>query len=62
MDNISDATDLTLVSSCACRADKETAARITEEISNLMKEIETLVEEKSKESSDLAKIEKDGKI
>lgn len=61
MDHISDATDLTLVSSCACRADKETAARITEEISNLMKEIETLVEEKSKES-DLAKFSKDGKI
>ncbi|XP_043108853.1 prolyl 3-hydroxylase 1 [Puntigrus tetrazona] len=41
------------------KADKETAARITEEISNLMKEIETLVEEKSKESSDLAKFAKD---
>ncbi|XP_073681438.1 prolyl 3-hydroxylase 1-like [Garra rufa] len=41
------------------KADKETAARITEEISNLMKEIETLVEEKSKESSDLAKFVKD---
>uniref|UniRef100_A0A8C1SII1 Prolyl 3-hydroxylase 1 n=1 Tax=Cyprinus carpio TaxID=7962 RepID=A0A8C1SII1_CYPCA len=35
------------------KADKETAARITEEITNLMKEIETLVEEKSKDSSDL---------
>ncbi|KAL1264986.1 hypothetical protein QQF64_003013 [Cirrhinus molitorella] len=41
------------------KADKETAARITEEISNLMKEIETLVEEKSKETSDLAKFVKD---
>ncbi|RXN23096.1 prolyl 3-hydroxylase 1 [Labeo rohita] len=41
------------------KADKETAARITEEISNLMKEIETLVEEKSKESSDLTKFVKD---
>lgn len=38
------------------RADKETAARITEEIGNLMKEIETLVEEKKKDSSDIAKI------
>ncbi|XP_016123772.1 prolyl 3-hydroxylase 1-like [Sinocyclocheilus grahami] len=41
------------------KADKETAARITEEISNLMKEIETLVVEKSKESSDLDKMVKD---
>lgn len=41
------------------RADRETAARITEEIGNLMKEIETLVEEKTKESSDI-KIVKDG--
>uniref|UniRef100_A0A8C1XIX5 procollagen-proline 3-dioxygenase n=1 Tax=Cyprinus carpio TaxID=7962 RepID=A0A8C1XIX5_CYPCA len=41
------------------KTDKETAARITEEISNLMKEIETLVEEKSKESSDLAMFVKD---
>ncbi|XP_039972450.1 prolyl 3-hydroxylase 1 [Xiphias gladius] len=38
------------------KADKETAARITEEIGNLMKEIETLVEEKKKDSSDIAKI------
>ncbi|KAM4588310.1 prolyl 3-hydroxylase 1 [Odontesthes bonariensis] len=36
------------------KADKETAARITEEIGNLMKEIETLVEEKKKDSSDMA--------
>lgn len=42
------------------RADRETAARITEEIGNLMKEIETLVEEKSKESSDITKMVKDG--
>uniref|UniRef100_A0A8C1LAX0 Prolyl 3-hydroxylase 1 n=1 Tax=Cyprinus carpio TaxID=7962 RepID=A0A8C1LAX0_CYPCA len=41
------------------KADKETAARITEEITNLMKEIETLVEEKSKDSSDLVKLVKD---
>ncbi|XP_041837682.1 prolyl 3-hydroxylase 1 [Melanotaenia boesemani] len=38
------------------KADRETAARITEEIGNLMKEIETLVEEKKKDSSDMAKI------
>lgn len=38
------------------RADRETAARITEEIGNLMKEIETLVEEKKKDSSDMANI------
>ena len=38
------------------RADKETAARITEEIGNLMKEIETLVEEKKKDSSEMSKI------
>uniref|UniRef100_A0A3Q1FFG2 procollagen-proline 3-dioxygenase n=1 Tax=Acanthochromis polyacanthus TaxID=80966 RepID=A0A3Q1FFG2_9TELE len=38
------------------KADRETAARITEEIGNLMKEIETLVEEKKKDSTDLAKI------
>lgn len=43
--------------SCVCvRADRETAARITEEIGNLMKEIETLVEEKKKDSSDMAKM------
>ncbi|XP_051931067.1 prolyl 3-hydroxylase 1 [Hippocampus zosterae] len=35
------------------KADRETAARITEEIGNLMKEIETLVEEKKKDSTDL---------
>ncbi|XP_020488394.2 prolyl 3-hydroxylase 1 [Labrus bergylta] len=38
------------------KADRETAARITEEIGNLMKEIETLVEEKKKDSSDIATI------
>ncbi|XP_024125561.1 prolyl 3-hydroxylase 1 isoform X2 [Oryzias melastigma] len=38
------------------KADRETAARITEEIGNLMKEIETLVEEKKKDSSEMAKI------
>ncbi|XP_068450330.1 prolyl 3-hydroxylase 1 isoform X2 [Clinocottus analis] len=38
------------------KADKETAARITEEIGNLMKEIETLVEEKKKDSSDMAMV------
>ncbi|XP_026879828.2 LOW QUALITY PROTEIN: prolyl 3-hydroxylase 1 [Electrophorus electricus] len=42
------------------KIDKETAARITEEIGNLMKEIETLVEEKTKESTDIAKIVNDG--
>ncbi|KAI7795187.1 prolyl 3-hydroxylase 1 [Triplophysa rosa] len=41
------------------KADKETAARITEEIGNLMKEIETLVEEKSKESFDIGRTVKD---
>ncbi|TRY93097.1 hypothetical protein DNTS_008622 [Danionella cerebrum] len=41
------------------KVDRETAARISEEIGNLMKEIETLVEEKSKESSDIAKIVND---
>ncbi|XP_070701611.1 prolyl 3-hydroxylase 1 [Pempheris klunzingeri] len=38
------------------KADRETAARITEEIGNLMKEIETLVEEKKKDSSEMAMI------
>nr|XP_020444165.1 prolyl 3-hydroxylase 1-like [Monopterus albus] len=38
------------------KADRETAARITEEIGNLMKEIETLVEEKKKDSFDEAKM------
>ncbi|KAM9364419.1 prolyl 3-hydroxylase 1 [Pholidichthys leucotaenia] len=38
------------------KADRETAARITEEIGNLMKEIETLVEEKKKDSSEMARM------
>ncbi|XP_062402344.1 prolyl 3-hydroxylase 1 [Sardina pilchardus] len=38
------------------KADRETAARITEEIGNLMKEIETLVVEKNKDSPDLPMI------
>ncbi|XP_035988134.1 prolyl 3-hydroxylase 1-like isoform X2 [Fundulus heteroclitus] len=38
------------------KADRETAARITEEIGNLMKEIEILVEEKKKDSSDMTKM------
>lgn len=38
------------------KADRETAARITEEIGNLMKEIENLVEEKKKDSSEMAKM------
>ncbi|KAM7402722.1 hypothetical protein PAMP_017936 [Pampus punctatissimus] len=38
------------------KAERETAARITEEIGNLMKEIETLVEEKKKDSTDINKI------
>ncbi|KAJ7999076.1 hypothetical protein DPEC_G00211660 [Dallia pectoralis] len=42
------------------KADRETAARITEEIGNLMKEIETLVEEKHKESTEITKIVREG--
>ncbi|KAJ8400226.1 hypothetical protein AAFF_G00399200 [Aldrovandia affinis] len=42
------------------KAERETAARITEEIGNLMKEIETLVEEKNKESTDITKIVREG--
>ncbi|XP_075869421.1 prolyl 3-hydroxylase 1 isoform X6 [Nelusetta ayraudi] len=38
------------------KADRETAARITEEIGNLMKEIENMVEEKKKDSSDMSKL------
>ncbi|XP_029007877.1 prolyl 3-hydroxylase 1 isoform X2 [Betta splendens] len=38
------------------KADRKTAARITEEIESLMKEIETLVEEKKKDSSDMTKM------
>lgn len=42
------------------RVERETAARISEEIGNLMKEIETLVEEKAKESADLSKFIREG--
>ncbi|CAL8335991.1 unnamed protein product [Merluccius merluccius] len=38
------------------KVERETAARITEEIGNLMKEIENLVEEKNKDLSDINKI------
>ncbi|XP_004559938.1 prolyl 3-hydroxylase 1 [Maylandia zebra] len=38
------------------KAERETAARITEEIGNLMKEIENLVEEKKKDSSEMTKM------
>ncbi|KFW84981.1 Prolyl 3-hydroxylase 1, partial [Manacus vitellinus] len=42
------------------KAERETAARISEEIGNLMKEIETLVEEKAKESADMSKFIREG--
>ncbi|XP_073512915.1 prolyl 3-hydroxylase 1 [Phyllobates terribilis] len=42
------------------KAERETAARISEEIGNLMKEIENLVEEKTKETFDLSKTVKEG--
>ncbi|KAF7239361.1 Prolyl 3-hydroxylase 1, partial [Varanus komodoensis] len=42
------------------KVERETAARISEEIGNLMKEIETLVEEKTKESTDLSKLVREG--
>uniref|UniRef100_A0A8C4S5Z1 procollagen-proline 3-dioxygenase n=1 Tax=Erpetoichthys calabaricus TaxID=27687 RepID=A0A8C4S5Z1_ERPCA len=42
------------------KAERETAARITEEIGNLMKEIETLVEEKNKDSSEMTKLIREG--
>lgn len=51
---------LSVILSACARADRETAARITEEIGNLMKEIETLVEEKNKDSSDLTQMVSDG--
>lgn len=44
----------------SCRIERETAARISEEIGNLMKEIETLVEEKTKESADMSKLLREG--
>ncbi|XP_019396904.1 PREDICTED: prolyl 3-hydroxylase 1 [Crocodylus porosus] len=42
------------------KVERETAARISEEIGNLMKEIETLVEEKTKESVDMNKLIREG--
>uniref|UniRef100_A0A8B9DXH1 procollagen-proline 3-dioxygenase n=1 Tax=Anser cygnoides TaxID=8845 RepID=A0A8B9DXH1_ANSCY len=42
------------------KVERETAARISEEIGNLMKEIETLVEEKAKESADISKFIREG--
>ncbi|XP_072101062.1 prolyl 3-hydroxylase 1 [Mobula birostris] len=42
------------------KAERETAARISEEIGNLMKEIENLVDEKTKESSELVKMVREG--
>lgn len=42
------------------KAERETAARISEEIGNLMKEIENLVDEKTKESSEIVKMVKEG--
>ncbi|XP_054857478.1 prolyl 3-hydroxylase 1 [Eublepharis macularius] len=42
------------------KVERETAARISEEIGNLMKEIETLVEEKTKESTDMNKLVREG--
>uniref|UniRef100_A0A8C0GT44 procollagen-proline 3-dioxygenase n=2 Tax=Chelonoidis abingdonii TaxID=106734 RepID=A0A8C0GT44_CHEAB len=42
------------------KVERETAARISEEIGNLMKEIETLVEEKTKESVDMSKFVREG--
>nr|XP_006641935.1 PREDICTED: prolyl 3-hydroxylase 1 [Lepisosteus oculatus] len=42
------------------KAERETAARITEEIGNLMKEIETLVEEKNKESTEISRMVREG--
>ncbi|XP_069803434.1 prolyl 3-hydroxylase 1 [Dendropsophus ebraccatus] len=42
------------------KVERETAARISEEIGNLMKEIENLVEEKTKETFDLSKTVREG--
>ncbi|XP_069775217.1 prolyl 3-hydroxylase 1 [Narcine bancroftii] len=42
------------------KAERETAARISEEIGNLMKEIENLVDEKAKESSEIVKMVREG--
>lgn len=49
-----------MVLSLLPRVERETAARISEEIGNLMKEIETLVEEKTKESSDMSVLLREG--
>uniref|UniRef100_G3QSI9 procollagen-proline 3-dioxygenase n=1 Tax=Gorilla gorilla gorilla TaxID=9595 RepID=G3QSI9_GORGO len=45
---------------CAHRSERETAVRISQEIGNLMKEIETLVEEKTKESLDVSRLTREG--
>ncbi|KAB0402056.1 hypothetical protein E2I00_001184, partial [Balaenoptera physalus] len=42
------------------KSERETAARISQEIGNLMKEIETLVEEKTKESMDMSRLTREG--
>ncbi|KAM4651289.1 prolyl 3-hydroxylase 1 [Discoglossus pictus] len=42
------------------KVERETAARISEEIGNLMKEIEFLVEEKNKETTDVSKSVREG--
>ncbi|XP_041130660.1 prolyl 3-hydroxylase 1-like [Polyodon spathula] len=42
------------------KTERETAARISEEIGNLMKEIENLVEEKSKESNEITQLVREG--
>ncbi|XP_032491468.1 prolyl 3-hydroxylase 1 isoform X3 [Phocoena sinus] len=42
------------------KSERETAARISQEIGNLMKEIETLVEEKTKESLDVDRLTQEG--
>ncbi|KAM3923246.1 prolyl 3-hydroxylase 1 [Leptodactylus fuscus] len=42
------------------KVERETAARISEEIGNLMKEIENLVEEKTKETFDLSRSVREG--
>uniref|UniRef100_A0A8D1DQX3 procollagen-proline 3-dioxygenase n=1 Tax=Sus scrofa TaxID=9823 RepID=A0A8D1DQX3_PIG len=42
------------------KSERETAARISQEIGNLMKEIETLVEEKAKESLDVSRLTREG--
>lgn len=44
------------------KVERETAARISEEIGSLMKEIETLVEERNKDSSDLSKMVSDDNL